>query len=103
MQNFLCLGYKLRVLLAVSANFPDNPRMLIFLFHWIPNVTKHSIMVKPITRDWLIYDFMVAAFVRITHFLRYISEFTRASKSLKHLIYILSGCKTQYQLCLVQS
>ena len=33
-------------------------------------------MVKPITWVWLICDFMVAAFVRITHFLRYISEFT---------------------------
>ena len=33
-------------------------------------------MVNPITWVWLIYDFMVAAFVRITHFLRYISEFT---------------------------
>ena len=29
MQNFLSLGYMLRVLLAVSANFPDNPRMHI--------------------------------------------------------------------------
>ena len=27
MQNFLSLGYMLRVLLAVSANFPDNPRI----------------------------------------------------------------------------
>ena len=27
MQNFFSLGYRLRVLLAVSANFPDNPRM----------------------------------------------------------------------------
>ena len=34
-------------------------------------------MVKPITWVRLIYDFMVAAFVRITHFLRYMSEFTR--------------------------
>ena len=33
-------------------------------------------MVKPITWDGLIYDFTVAAFVQITHFLRYISEFT---------------------------
>ena len=28
MQNFLSLGYMLRVLLAVSANFPDNPRIV---------------------------------------------------------------------------
>ena len=28
MQNFLSLGYMLRVLLAVSANFPDNPRRM---------------------------------------------------------------------------
>ena len=26
MQNFLSLGYMLRVLLAVSSNFPYNPR-----------------------------------------------------------------------------
>ena len=31
MQNFLSLGYMLRVLLAVSANFPDNPRKCIAL------------------------------------------------------------------------
>ena len=41
------------------------------------NVTKLSIMVKPITWVGLIYDFMIAAFVRIACFLRYISEFTR--------------------------
>ena len=29
MQNFLSLGYMLRVLLAVSANFPDNPGMSV--------------------------------------------------------------------------
>ena len=29
MQNVLSLGYMLRVLLAVSANFPDNPRITI--------------------------------------------------------------------------
>ena len=62
-------------------------------------------MVKPKPWIGLIYDFMVAAFVRITRFLRYISEFTRyaslvneeirATRNLKHHIYILSGCKTQ--------
>ena len=30
MQNFLSLGYMLHVLLAVSANFPDNPRTCIY-------------------------------------------------------------------------
>ena len=29
MQNFLSLRYMLRVLLAVSANFPDNPRSYV--------------------------------------------------------------------------
>ena len=29
MQNFLSLGYMLHVLLAVSANFPDNPRTTV--------------------------------------------------------------------------
>ena len=33
MQNFLSLGYMLRVLLAVSANFPDNPRIYQKLIH----------------------------------------------------------------------
>ena len=37
------------------------------MFYWI---------VQDMTLVWLIYDFMVTAFVRITHFLRYISEFT---------------------------
>ena len=32
MQNFLSLGYMLHVLLAVSANFPDNPRIYFMLF-----------------------------------------------------------------------
>ena len=27
MQNFLSLGYMLHILLSVSANFPDNPRI----------------------------------------------------------------------------
>ena len=34
MQNFLSLGYMLRVLLAVSANFPDNPRMCRHIYDW---------------------------------------------------------------------
>ena len=70
-------------------------------------------MVKPITWVWLIYDVMVDAFVRITHFLRYISEFTRYSSVVnggsssymkyKHHIYILNGLKTQYKRCLAQT
>ena len=35
MQNFLSLGYMLRVLLAVSANFPDNPRMFCIHINYI--------------------------------------------------------------------
>ena len=33
MRNFLSLGYMLRVLLAVSANFPDNPRTWFWRFY----------------------------------------------------------------------
>ena len=35
MQNFLSLGYMLHVLLSVSANFPDNPRIHHFKSDYI--------------------------------------------------------------------
>ena len=34
MQNFSSLWYLMRILLAVSANFPDNPR----IFKWLENI-----------------------------------------------------------------
>ena len=63
-------------------------------------------MVKLITWVRLIYDFMVASFVQITHFLRYILECSwyvslvnkgnLSYTKLKHDIYTLSVVKHNY-------
>ena len=48
MQNFMSLGYMFRVLLAVSANFPDNPR------------TNQVMDLKNCNLQILIYKFEIA-------------------------------------------
>ena len=59
MQNFLRLGYMLRVLLAVSASFPDNP-LIYFLSKYDTNILCSGKTVKmqnqyhtPSRLEWL--------------------------------------------------